>query len=127
MDFAGIRKSLHLPNQEPLTQKEMAILLGTSVGSVRNWEQAARTSPSGTTITLYRILEKKDKGVLNAFISIAGTKQYEDMEDFQAYRSLITKVIKNKLERALLDMMPIASNSQFTPEQMGFKVTKIKR
>jgi putative transcriptional regulator len=48
-----------------LTRKEFAAILGTSVGTLRKWEDGAR-SPTGAARTLLLVLRRNPRAVLDA-------------------------------------------------------------
>lgn len=48
-----------------LTQKQMSILLGMSLGGYRKWEQGTRT-PNGAALTLLKVMEEEPEAVLRA-------------------------------------------------------------
>lgn len=54
MNFANIRKSLNI------SQSEIAILFGVPPRNIKNWEQGRR-DPDSAAITLYLLIEGKDK------------------------------------------------------------------
>lgn len=118
MNFVKIRKSLNL------SQVEMALLLGVAPASIRNWEQDLR-EPENAVITLYKLVEPKEQDVLVPMVTIACQKRYAELKDIRSLKKLITKVIQNKLLRSLLQVSILKSNSQWKPEELGFRVTKI--
>jgi putative transcriptional regulator len=48
-----------------MTQKEFSLLLGISVGTLRNWEQGRR-KPQGPAKILLKIAEKQPKAILES-------------------------------------------------------------
>lgn len=58
-DVAAIRKKYGM------TQNEFSILLGISIGTLRNWEQGRR-SPQGPAKVLLRIADKRPKAILES-------------------------------------------------------------
>ena len=48
-----------------MTQKEFSLLLGISVGTLRNWEQGRR-KPQGSAKILLKIAEKQPKAILES-------------------------------------------------------------
>ena len=47
------------------SQVEFALMIGVSVGTLRNWEQGRRT-PEGPALALLRVAEKNPRAVLEA-------------------------------------------------------------
>ena len=118
MDYKGIRKSLGL------NQPEFAILLGVSVGSIRNWEQGQR-NPESAGLTLYRLVAEKNNDVLCSLVELACRKQYKELEEIESLKKVITKIIKEKLLCSLMEISFLSSNKQWKPEELGFRVTRI--
>ncbi len=58
-DIKAIRKTLDL------SQPEFAMMIGVSVGTLRNWEQGRR-SPEGPARALLRVAEKNPRALLEA-------------------------------------------------------------
>jgi putative transcriptional regulator len=58
-DVTAIRKKYKM------TQKEFSLLLGISVGTLRNWEQGRR-KPQGPAKILLKIAEKQPKAILES-------------------------------------------------------------
>jgi len=58
-DVRGIRARLGA------SQAEFALMIGVSVGTLRNWEQGRRT-PEGPALALLRVAEKNPKAVADA-------------------------------------------------------------
>ncbi|MDZ7718902.1 MAG: NadS family protein [Balneolaceae bacterium] len=58
-DVAAIREKYDM------TQKEFSMLLGISVGTLRNWEQGRR-KPQGPAKVLLKIAEKRPKAILDS-------------------------------------------------------------
>jgi len=51
-----------------LSQTDFALMIGVSVGTLRNWEQGRRR-PEGPALALLRVVEKKPEAVLKALAS----------------------------------------------------------
>lgn len=51
-----------------LSQSEFALMIGVSVGTLRNWEQGRRR-PEGPAQALLKVVEKKPEAVLEALAS----------------------------------------------------------
>ena len=79
-EAGDIRKGKHKPSrhiviEEPgvaairkkydMTQQELSILLGISVGTLRNWEQGRR-KPQGPAKVLLKVAEKRPKAILDS-------------------------------------------------------------
>lgn len=118
MNFASIRKSLGT------SQSEIAILFGVPVANIKNWEQGLR-GPDCAAITLYKLVVEKDQGVLVSMVTVACQKKYTELKDISALKRLITKIIKNSLQRSHLEVTILKSNPQWTPQELGFRVTEI--
>lgn len=88
MNFIDIRNRLNL------SQEEIAILFGISVKNIMNWEQG-RVKPDGSAITLYKLVEIKDKSVLIGMIEVACRGKYENPKDIKTLKSVIAKLITN--------------------------------
>lgn len=58
-DVAAIREKYDM------TQQEFSLLLGISVGTLRNWEQGRR-KPQGPAKVLLKIAEKRPKAILDS-------------------------------------------------------------
>ena len=119
MQFASIRRSLNL------SQEELSILFGVPVGSIKNWEQSLR-EPDSAAITLYKMVVDKDQDVLVRMATIACQKKYTDLKDIGTLKKMIIKIVKNDLLRSLLEDMILKSNPQWTPQELGFRVTEIR-
>ncbi len=120
MNFTEIRKSLDV------SQPEMAILLGVSTGSIRNWEQGRRGS-GGAVHTLYCLVKEKDQSALSTLMTLACKKKYCNLNDALIAMRILPKLVQSKLLRSILEVSLIASNPQWKPEQLGFRVTTINR
>lgn len=118
MKYVNIRKKLDL------SQSEIGILFGVPLGSIKNWEQGLR-SPDSAADTLYRLVEGNDYDTLSTLVHLASNKQYHDLKDIQTVKRLITKLVMDSTCRSLLELTLMNSNRQFTPVQLGFKVTEI--
>jgi transcriptional regulator with XRE-family HTH domain len=111
MDYAGIRKSLKL------TQLEMAALLVLSAQNIRNWEQGVR-EPDSAAKTLYELVESKNAEVLFLLATIAAKKKCKTIEEVKALLSVISKVVKDKLPRVMLQAAVIKYNRKWKPEKL---------
>jgi len=61
-DIKALRERLRL------SQSEFALMIGVSVGTLRNWEQGRRR-PEGPAQALLKVVEKKPEAVLEALAS----------------------------------------------------------
>jgi putative transcriptional regulator len=59
MDVKRIRAKLDQ------SQEEFAMMIGVSVGTLRNWEQGRRT-PDGPALALLRVAERNPRAVVEA-------------------------------------------------------------
>lgn len=118
MEFVKIRKSLGL------SQIQLAILFGIPVGNIRNWEQSRR-GPDASAIALYRVIKSKDQGVLEHMVVLASQEKYSELKEVTALKELIGKIIKNELLRSMLELRLLEVNSHWTPEEMGFRLTRV--
>ncbi len=119
MNFASIRNGLNL------SQAEISILFGVPAANIKNWEQGLRV-PDSAAITLYKLAVEKDQGILVSMITVACQKKYTEQKEISALKRLITKIIKNDLQRSLLEVMILKSNPQWTPQELGFRATEIR-
>jgi transcriptional regulator with XRE-family HTH domain len=117
MDFISTR------NSYDLSQSELAILLGVPVANIQNWEQGRRTQIDSSTITLYELLNEVDEHVNLALLTIACKKHHPSLKDINTLKRVLKKIIKDPLQKSFLEAMLMTSNSQFTPEQLGFITT----
>ena len=71
----------------------MAVLIGVSVASVRNWEQGIRVNVSSSTTVLYNLLSSPQ--ALEALLTFACGKKYETQKEFFAVTRLIKNIVKD--------------------------------
>lgn len=104
------------------SQLEMAILLGVPVQDLRDWE-SAKKEPDESVKALYQQAEN----TLLAFslFSAACDRKYASIQEIKLVLSLIPRFTPDKLNRAILQMNLIKSNSHFNPKDLGMKVTRV--
>ena len=118
MSVTKIRKSLGL------SQTEIAILFGVSVGTVRNWEQGIR-SPENSAITLYKLVRMKKKEVFICMVGIACEKKYKNLTEISSLLRLISKVIKDKVLCCELESILFKTNPRGKAKKLSSRLTKI--
>lgn len=117
MDFAVIRKSIDVvKGSKPVTQDEMAILLGIPVGSIRNWEQRTR-EPETASVNLYELVYLKNGVVIKAFVTLACMRTYSKLKEFQALLSLLAKLFSEAVEYATYKDLFLKNNPNFALKQ----------
>ena len=118
MSATEIRKSLDL------SQTEIAILFGISVGTVQNWEQGRRM-PDDSAVTLYKLVRMKKKEVFICMVSIACEWKYDNLKDISSVLRLISKVIEDKTLCSELQSILFKTNPQGKAKKLESRVTKI--
>lgn len=114
MDFALIRKSIDVVKGfKPVSQDEMAVLLGIPVSSIRNWEQSTR-EPEAAALNLYELICLKNVEVIKAFVTLACMRTYSKLKESQALLRLLLKLFPEEPEyRAYRDLF-LKNNPNFT-------------
>lgn len=87
-EFKAIRKSFGSPY---LTQEEMAIFLGVSPQTVRNWEQSIRV-PIGIVPRLYTCIACGHVGVVVGFVERMITERCEQLKDLEHIQAILVKL-----------------------------------
>jgi predicted transcriptional regulator len=118
MDFVKIRDSLGI------SQEENAVLFGTSVTNIREWEKG-KIKPCDTALVLYKLVSDKDQCMLDALIFVACQKKYTNLKDVQYIKELISKIVKLNMYKAVLGTVLLKSNSHWKPEEMDVENLKI--
>ena len=117
MDFALIRKSIDVVKGcKPVTQDEMAVLLGIPVSSIRNWEQLIR-EPESAALNLYELVRLKNMEVIKAFVILACMRTYGKLKESQALLFLLAKLFHEEIERATYKDLFLKNNPNFALKQ----------
>lgn len=120
MDFKAIRESV------ALSQAEIAVLFNVALETIERWEL---DPPELGTVpyTLYGLIEKNNQEELTYMVTNLCGKHFDDLKQAHLLKGLICKVVKDKILAALSEVAILKSNPQWSPEQLGFKVTRISR
>ncbi len=107
-----------------LSELELAIILAVPVKDLRAFE-AGRLEPTKSLKAMYEKLHDSE----SAFdvISEAFTRRYESIQDIKLLLQATSHFAIDDTLKGMLQVCLAKSNPQFKPEELGFRVTKIKK